>query len=209
MQVVDCQNDELRPLLRMSMSIACLYCSVKTSQHAACECLPSFSHLPQHNVRQQKNHWPRQTYGSPPDRASEIVLRQAPPTQLQGKPPLRQPPSRNRRLPRLRTPTPPIEFINRIQEVLRQRRRRGLVAPATPMLRSRSRRGVEIERGEERRSSGRVEERVARGHTGRGLPGRGRGMDGLEPFPDPGQALVREVVALDDGRGGQYEALRI
>ena len=77
------------------------------------------------------------------------------------------------------------------------------------MLRSWPGRGVEIEGGEEGRSSGRVEERVARGHPGRGLPGRGRGMDRLKTFPDPGQALIREVVALDDGRGGQYEALRI
>lgn len=33
------------PLLRINSSIAALCCLVNTSQHAACECLCSFSHL--------------------------------------------------------------------------------------------------------------------------------------------------------------------
>ena len=50
--------DEARgvPLLRMSISTACLFCPVKTSQQAAWVCLFSFSHLWVHNVSRVMYH---------------------------------------------------------------------------------------------------------------------------------------------------------
>ena len=92
------------------------------------------------------------------------LWRQAPSTQLQRKPSLRQPRCRDRRLPSLRAPVPHIQLFDSTQELLRQRRDRCLIPSPIRMFRASTGMNVQAKRGKQRRSVRPVKERAASRH---------------------------------------------